>query len=354
MQMGESGTGVRQVARSPVPVCLPAFASSAAALLRRSCACAVALLCVVAAARVDAAERFALVITGASGGPEYAEKYDAWRSSIVQTLQGPMRLIEENVLVLAEDEAFTTQKATRENVRAAIADLRRRVTRDDIVFVLLIGHGSGNDPEDAKFNLVGPDLTAREWGELLRAIPGRLVFINSASGSFGFLEALSGRGHVVITANDSGAQQFETVFPEHFATAMREEAADLDKNGRTSVWEWFTYVSAEVKGWYEQRGQLATERALLDDDGDGVGRLAEEEGRDGVVARTTYVAAEEPIADTGDPELTARLRRKAEINFELEELRARKPDMLPEEYERALERLLLELARIDRSLRSRS
>ena len=57
-------------------------------------------------------------------------------------------------------------------------------------------------------------------------------------------------------------------------TALDELAADRDKNGRTSVWEAFAYASQQVRRWYEQRGQLATERALIDDNGDGVGKRA--------------------------------------------------------------------------------
>lgn len=305
-------------------------------------------------AHADAAERFALVITGASGGPQYAEKYDAWRSAFVQALQGPLGLAEENVLVLAEEESSGTEKATRDNVRLAVADLVRRAGRDDVVLVTLIGHGSGVDADEAKFNLVGPDLTAREWADLLKPIQSRLVFINTASGSFAFVEALSARNRIVITANDTAAQQFETVFPEFIVTALRSEDADLDKNGRVSVWEAFNWISARVKSWYDQRGQLATERALLDDDGDGVGRLSEENGPDGLLAKVTYLAADERIDDSGDPERTALLRRRAELNVRIEELRARKPAMSPEEYENALEELLLELARTDRALRSKS
>ena len=307
-----------------------------------------------ASSAAEAAERFALVVTGASGGPQYAEKYDEWRSSVVQTLQGPLGLSEENVVVLAEEESSGTQKATRENVRAAIADLVRRAGRDDVLFMLLIGHGSGIDADDAKFNLVGPDLSAREWADLLKPLQARLVFVNTASGSFAFVEALSGRNRIVVTANDTAAQQFETVFPDFINTALRSEDADLDKNGRVSVWEAFTWISSNVKGWYEQRGQLATERALLDDDGDGVGRLSEEGGPDGLLAKATYIQAEERIVDTGDPERTSLLRRRAELNVQIEELRVRKPVMAPEEYESALERLLLELARVDRALRSKS
>ncbi len=301
-----------------------------------------------------AGERYALIVTGASGGPQYAEKYDEWRSSFVQLLQGSLGYAESNVLVLAEEEFAGAQKATRENVRAAIADLRKRATRDDVVLVVLVGHGSGNDSGDAKFNLVGPDLGAAEWGELLRPMPGRLVFINAASGSAPYLQELSARNHVVITANDSAAQTFETVFPQFLLDAYRDNGADLDKNDRVSVFEAFAFISSRVREWFEQRAQLATEHAVLDDNGDGVGRLIDDEGADGLLARLTYLQADPPIEDTGNSERTAMLRRRAELNTRLEELRARKETMPVDDYERALETLLLELARLDRTLRSRS
>ncbi len=301
-----------------------------------------------------AGERYALIITGASGGPQYAEKYDEWRSSFVQLLQGPLGYAEANVLVLAEEEFAGAVKATRENVRASVANLRKRATKDDVVLVVLVGHGSGNDVGDAKFNLVGPDLGAAEWGELLRSMPGRLVFINGASGSAPFLQELSARNRVVITANDSAAQTFETVFPQFLLEAYRNDGGDLDKNDRVSVFEAFAFISSRVREWFEQRSQLATEHAVLDDNGDGAGRLIDDEGSDGLLARLTYLRADPPIEDTGNPERTAMLRRRAELNTQLEELRARKNTMAPDDYERGLETLLLELARIDRALRSKS
>jgi len=302
----------------------------------------------------SAGERYALVVTGASGGPQYAERYDEWRSSFVQLLQGPLGYPEDHVLVLAEEEFAGAKKATRENVRSALADIRKRATKDDVVLVVLVGHGSGSDSGEAKFNLVGPDLSAHDWAELVRPISGRIVFINAASGSFPFVEELSAKNRIVITANDSAAQTFETVLPQFLEASFKDETADLDKNGRVSVWEAFTYASSRVKGWFDQRSQLATEHPVLDDDGDGVGRLVDDTGPDGMLARVTYLQADTPIVDTGDPERTAMLRRKVELNTQLEELRARKGTMLPEEYENALEKLLLELAKIDRALKSKS
>lgn len=308
----------------------------------------------LSSASAFAGDRYALVVTGASGGAQYAEKYDEWRSSFVQLLQGPLGLAEDHVLVLAEEEFAGAQKATRENVRAALVDLRRRVTKDDVVLITLVGHGSGADSGEAKFNLVGPDLSVEEWAELANPLQGRLVFINAASGSFPFLRALAGKNRIVLTANDSAAQSFETVLPQFLLTAFDDESADLDKNGRTSMWEAFAFVSAKVGDWFDQRSQLATEHPMLDDDGDGIGRLIDDVGPDGLLARVTYVRADPPIEDTGDPERVARLRRRAELYTQLEELRARKELTPPDEYEMALERLLLEIARIDRALKSPS
>src|SRR3712207_7348814 len=58
----------------------------------------------------------------------------------------------------------------------------------------------------------------------------------------------------------SPAQKYATVFPEYFAKAMTEASTDLDKNGRTSIFEVFAATSIAVKQHYEKRGQLTTER----------------------------------------------------------------------------------------------
>src|SRR5262249_28105344 len=236
-----------------------------------------------------AGERYALVVTGASGGPQYAKQYDAWRTSFVNLLRDSWNYPDDHVVVLAEKEGDGVAQSTRENVRRVLADLRTKATKDDVLLVLLIGHGASANSDEAKFNLVGPDLSAAEWADLLRPIAARLVFVDTASGSFPFLERLAGRGRIVITANDSAAQQFETVFPGFFIKAFDDDSADLDKNGKVSVWEAFVYASDGVRRWFETKGQLATERALLDDNGDAQGREADGKGADNLLAQVTYV-----------------------------------------------------------------
>ena len=118
--------------------------------------------------------------------------------------------------------------------------------------MILIGHGTADD--EAKFNLVGPDLSSAEWADVLKPIPARIVVVNTTGGSFPFMRRLAAKGRIVLTATDSAAQQFETVFPEFFVKAFDDPAADDDKNARVSIWEASNYASRAVHQWFEQRG----------------------------------------------------------------------------------------------------
>ncbi len=68
-------------------------------------------------------------------------------------------------------------------MRRVLVAMRDTIAAGDLLFIVLIGHGTF-DGVDAKFNLVGPDLASTEWAALLRPIAGRVVFVNTTSGSF--------------------------------------------------------------------------------------------------------------------------------------------------------------------------
>ena len=322
---------------------------------KRLLSAAFAALTVLASASIaEAGERYALVITGAAGGDVYGQKYAKWRAAFVETLRGKFHYDPERLIVLAENPGDGARNATRENVRASLADLRKRMTKDDQLIVLLIGHGTSSDGDEAKFNLVGPDLNASDWSELLRPLPGRLVFVNTTGASFPFLRKLSAKGHVVLTATAGAAQQFETVFPEFFIKAFDDPAADLDRNKRVSIWEAFTYASAGVRQWFEQKGQLPTERPLLDDTGAGIGREAQNPGTDGAIARVTYLEPDAELTLPADTAVAALMRRRAELETLLDELKARKESTPPDQYDADLEKLLVEIARISAQIRAKS
>lgn len=321
-------------------------------LYRRGAARLLAVAAVLFAGTSAAAEeRYALIVSGAPGGTSYAQQYDKWIGSLSKVLSDRMKLPPANVHVLtgATDGA---NASTAGNVRRVIAEVRRSMTRDDLLLVVLIGHGT-YDGVEAKFNLLGPDLSSSEWAALLRPLPGQVVLVNTTSSSFPFIEGVSGPRRIVITATDSIAQNFDTTFPEFFVKAFDEEAADIDKNGRISIWEAFAAATDGVKRYFQQRGLLATERALLDDNGDGVGREADANGDDGSAAARTYLDEQLPGAAPTDEVLLKLLQRKSALEREVDDLKIRRAFLPAAEYAAEFERLMIELARVSHDIRAR-
>jgi hypothetical protein len=321
----------------------------------RACLPVVVLACALAlaAGRAAAADRFALIVSGASGSPEHAAAHARRSEVIVRALMGPLGLPAKNVIVLKDGARDAADAATREQVTQAIGALLPRMKAADVFLVVLLGHGT-DDGVDAKFNLVGPDLDADEWRTLLQPVPARLVFVNTTSASAAFLSRLTSPRRIVITATDTPAQQYDTVFAEYFGAAFTALEADLDKDGRVSIGEAFSFASVRVKRYYAERGQLATERPVLDDTGDGRGKEAGTAGPDGALASRTFLDAGPDVAASRDPALSDLLARRDALETALEELKRKKEFMPADDYTRELERLLVEHARLSRRIRTRS
>lgn len=306
----------------------------------------------VSAAPAAAQERFALVVEGAPGEAVFAEQHAGWREKLAAVLRERYKIPESQIAILAGTPGTPGGMATAEAVRAAIARFATAMGPGDVALIVLIGHGTF-DGADAKFNLVGPDLSADDWAALVRRLPGEVVFVNTAGASAPFLQALAGPRRVVITATAQPAQRFHTIFAEYFIEGLANGEADIDRNGRQSVYEAFAFASARVKQHYEQRGQLATERAMLDDDGDGQGREAGADGKDGERASLAYLDADRAAIVT-DPDLLRLMQRRDALVGEVEELKKRRL-MMPElEYDTLLEKLLIELALVSREIRTRT
>jgi len=297
-------------------------------------------------------QRYALIVSGAAGGADYVTQYDRWTAQLSKTLVETLKFDSALVRILSETKR-PADSATADNVRRTIASVAARMTRDDVFFVFLIGHGTF-DGTDAKFNLVGPDLESSEWSALLKAVPGHLVLVNTSSASFPFLERLAGPRRIVITATDSAAQRYDTVFAEYFIRALTDSAADLDKNDRVSIWEAFAAASAGVRRHYQQRGQLSTEHALLDDNGDGVGNEVTTPGDDGSLASRTYLDESLPGAQPTDEVLLKLLQRKTTLEAEVEDLKIRRQFLAPAEYAKEFERLMIELSQVSHDIRARA
>ena len=297
-----------------------------------------------------AQERFALVVEGAPGEEKYAEQHAGWREKLTKTLRETYKVPAQQLVVL--QGSGPESPATADNVRAALARFSGAMRPLDIALIVLIGHGTF-DGEHAKFNLVGPDLSASEWKALVDTLPGEIVFVNTASASSPFIQALAGPKRVVITATAIPAQRFHTVFAEYFIDGLAESDADIDRNGRRSVFEAFAYASLRVRQHYEQRGTLATERALLDDDGDGKGRESAGEGKDGNRASLAYLDADRAAIVT-DPDMLRLMQRRDALLLEIDELKKRRLMMPSLEYDGLLEKLLIDLALVSREIRAKT
>jgi hypothetical protein len=263
-----------------------------------------------------------------------------------------------HLLVLSEQPKTGEDKSTADVVRATLGRLATAMTPADQLIVLFIGHGGG-DGADAKFNLVGADLTVTQWKELLQPIKGRLAIIDTTSSSFAYLTGLAAPNRVVMTATNSYAQKYHTIFPEQFIKALSDPTADQDKDGRISLLEAFTYASRGVKQYYEQKGTMATESPALDDTGDGNTRVAGAAApaagasHDGEIAALTYFEGV-VLPTSSDPEVQRLLARQRELTEQIDELRRKRPSMTAEEYDQQFEKLALELATVSADVRKRT
>jgi len=81
------------------------------------------------------------------------------------------------------------------------------------------------------------------------------------------LNKLSATNRVIITATRSGNEQNFARFGQYFAEAITSTDADLDKDGQVSLLEAFLIASRRTSEFYKVEGRLATEHALIDDNG---------------------------------------------------------------------------------------
>src|SRR5687767_4531847 len=228
----------------------------------------------------------------------------------------------------AEGAKNLTGAPTREEIGMAFERFAKEAGPEDVIFVTLIGHGSFSD-RTARFNLPGRDMSASDFNAMLRKLPTKqIVFVNTTSSSGPFVEELSGPGRTIVTATRNGAEQFATLFGGYFVDALTSDAADGDKNKRISVLEAFEFAKTETARAYEREGFLATEHALLDDDGDKEGtQTPSATGKDGRIAAVLSLGVTGGDDLPTDPKLRALHLERRELERRLESLRLLKANM---------------------------
>jgi hypothetical protein len=288
-----------------------------------------------------------LVVVGAEGAKEYRERFtheaDLWRSAC-EKAQVPCDII--GLKTEGKDEGDATLLQTFLTERSAKAGSQ--------LWLVLIGHGTF-DGREAKFNLRGSDITAPQLADWLKPIKSPLAIIQTASASAPFLKTLTAPNRVIISATKSADEVFYTRFGEFFAEAISgEKEADLDRDDQVSLLEAFLWSSKRVERFFETEERLATEHAMIEDNGDGVGSRLEaftgvrpkplEEGKtpDGLLAHQWGL-----ILNEVDANLTDEVRQqRADLEKKLENLKVQRAKLGDAEYYTQLEALMLQIAKL--------
>jgi hypothetical protein len=310
---------------------------------------ALLLCCLVAgAARADVpADRpTVVVVVGAEGEPEYGRQFKQWADRWAEAAK---KAGAEYVEVGRE---AGKGEGDKKRLQEALAGASREPARP--LWLVIIGHGT-HDGREAKFNLRGPDVTDAELADWLKDCRRPLAVIDCSSASAPFLKKLSGANRVVITATRAGSENNFARFGDFMSAAVADPAADLDKDGQTSLLEAFIAASHRVEEFYKQDARLATEHALLEDNGDGLGIPADwfqgtratKAAKDGAPLDGLRAHQWALVMSDAEKSLPPEFRAaRDKLELDVEGLRAKKGKLPEAEYYAQLEPLLVRLAKL--------
>jgi hypothetical protein len=290
------------------------------------------------------ATTFYVTVAGLGGEPDYEQRFSGWA--------GEIEAILKSAGGDAKIETFKGAAATRANIRAALERIAHEAKPDDALVVMLIGHGSF-DGVDYKINLPGPDLSATDLAALLDRVPAaRQLVVDMTSSSGGAINTLRKENRVVITATKSGTERNATVFARFWVEALRDPAADTDKNETISALEAFHYAEQKVAEYFESQKRLATEHPMLEDTGKGEGvrdpSAANHEGLRAAAFPLVSLGAASAVAN--NPEKKKLLAKKDQLEQQIDLLKYNKAALAPDDYKKKLTALLLDLARTQQEL----
>lgn len=284
-----------------------------------------------------------MVVVGASGSEEFEKPFQMWADRWEAAAK-------------KGNAGFTKIAVAKDNLEPKSqlqAWIKQNAELQQPIWLILIGHGTF-DGKVARFNLQGPDVSAAELKDMLQPIAGQLAIINCTSSSGPFLAELAAPQRVVITAAQSGHEYNFAHLGDYLSAAIADPAGDLDKDEQTSLLEAYLLACSRLREFYSKDGRLATEHALLDDNGDKQGtpadwfqglrvvKRAKAGAVDGELARQFVLVRSEREAQLP----AAFVEERAKLERELSELRQRKGMLAEADYLAELEPLLVKIAKL--------
>lgn len=285
------------------------------------------------------ASTYFVTVAGLGGTPEYETQFTKWNTELDALLRGngPGATV----------ESLQGPAATKENLSRVMTKLADQIHPDDVFALLLIGHGTF-DGTDYKFNLPGPDVTAKELASMLNRIPAtEQLVVNMTSASGASIAALSKKDRIVITATKSGNEKNATVFARYWIDALRDPAADTDKNGTVSALEAFRYAENKTAAYFQMEKLLATEHAIISDNGKTINLrdVSAESVQPLLAANFPVLRPYSEVAHNVNPAKEQLLQKKQQLEAKIDRLKYQKAAMPEEVYKQQLTSLLLDLAR---------
>lgn len=291
-----------------------------------------------------------IVVVGAGGSAEYQSEFARWSEpwqKLAQQRNWNLTLIDEDQTGSAQEAALTH----RDRLQQAISKYAGQTQR---LWIVLLGHGTFAG-KTAKFNLVGPDVSASELATWLEPIESPVVILNCSSASSPFMTELGGPNRVIVTATRAGSEINFARFGKYLSLTLQDLAADIDHDLEVSLLEAFLAAAAMTERFYREDARLTTEHALLDDNGDRAGitgdfyrgakavkPAAAGAQVDGQVAKRIILYSS-PQAPRFTEELS---QQRAELERRIDALRSQKANLPEAEYWNQLEQLLLELSQV--------
>ncbi len=299
-----------------------------------------------AVAATPTAERASvIVVVGAPGEEDYGRSFAQWAARWEKAAKqggAESKVIGLSAGGSAEDRDQLQQQLMAEPKEGAE------------LWLVLIGHGTF-DGKEAKFNLRSNDFTATELAGWLQPFRRPVAVINTASASAPFLQRLAATNRVVMTSTRSGSEVNFARFGQYLSESIADLSADLDKDGQTSLLEGFLMASRHVKEFYDVEGRLATEHALVDDTGDGMGTppdwfrgvRASKSAKDGATLDGFRAHQFHLVKSEAEQKLSPAVRtQRNELERAIATLRETKTKVPEDEYYQKLEVMLLELSRL--------
>jgi hypothetical protein len=228
--------------------------------------------------------RRCLIICGLPGDGEHRKLFGETLELLHSGLTKHHGFAAQNVYILwgdkTKDKDSTAVRAnrgvaTRETITNAANMLHKVLQPDDTFWVFVLGHAH-YDGRYSWLNVAGDDLHQLEFGRLFEGLRCReqVFFLTTAASGF-YLKPLAAPGRIVISATEPDLEVNETLFPHKLARGIATPPAlaefDIDGDKQATLLDLYLWTARETTQEYVTGELLATEHALIDDNGDGRG-----------------------------------------------------------------------------------